>query len=83
MEEATRTLDSMIAKGYSPSQELLNIVLHTCISGKITSKVSVADKPLTRCRTGGSVLCFGCPLRWRSFGAEAENVAARIASSSQ
>lgn len=48
MEEATRTLDSMIAKGYSPSQELLNIALDTCIAGRTTSKVSAADtqKPL-------------------------------------
>lgn len=45
MEEATRTLDKMIAKGYSPSQELLNIVLHTCIASKTTSKVSMTDKP--------------------------------------
>lgn len=40
-------LDRMIAKGHSPSEELLNIVLDACISGKITSKVSslgVADK---------------------------------------
>lgn len=71
-EEATRTLDSMIAKGYSPSQELLNTVLHTCVAGRTMDKVSVPRQTFIVLSYGWDRSLFGCPLRRRSSGAEVE-----------
>lgn len=40
-DEAVDFLDVMIARGCSPSSEMFNVLLDTCIRGKRTAKVSV------------------------------------------
>lgn len=78
MDEATRTLDSMIAKGYSPCQELLNIVLESCIMGKTTSKVSVANEqtfPLSSTYEW-DISSSRCLLRWAEVEREMRGPAA-------